>query len=501
MSRLILPVQFTQQPQYIAPLNPALVLQLGITSAWVGSQEKHVYANTGSSGTGFFSTSIALTPSSAGIAASFNNIASERIQIAGNSNDVLGTSSATIAVLRRCRDTTVRDNTLFGYNSSATDRVLSHAPHSNGNLYWDFGNATDGSGRISVAFAKDTNWETLVFVAGQTKGREVWRRGSKIASNTAAKASRPSNSTPFVLGGTVGTYASDNIDVALLVTSNLEWTDAQIADWTANPWSVFKSPPRKLWVSPPLHTLIVPNSYQSSSSDTGISTQNHVLAGSASGQTSLSYAGIATQAHTLAGTASNQTASSVAGKVAISYSLAAGSVTQTAGVTTGAVSQIQAIAGASNTQLPTSASSAITQGQIITGSSTAQNITTEAGLITQNQALSGTNASQVATTTNGSISLSFVLTATPIAQNASSSQSSITQDQFMVFPASVQDNTAAASQVVQAQMLMGSNSVQLATSWYAIHYFMKAEVDVHPVVHAEFSTRGGVRASAKIVKR
>lgn len=500
MARLISPVQFTQQPQWAAPLNSSLVSQLGITSAWVGSQPKYAYANSGNSEVGVFSSSITSTPADVGVVASFNNIVSERIEIAGNSNDVLGTSSGTIAVLRRCRDTTARDTALFGYGAT-NDRVLSNAPWSDGNLYWDFGNSNAGSGRISVAYTKDTNWETLVFVAGPTKGREVWRRGAKIASNTAATASRPSNSLPFRIGGVMSTSYSDNTDVALLVTSNLEWTDAQIADWTANPWSVFKSPPRKLWVSPPLHTLIVPNSYQSPSSDTGIATQNHTLSGSASGQTSLSYAGIVTQAHTLTGTASGQTASSVAGKVAISYSLAAGSVTQTAGVTTGAASQIQAIAGASNTQSPISEANAITQGQIITGSSTAQNITTESGLITQNQVIAGTNTSQGATTTNGSISLSFVLTATPIAQNASSSQSSITQDQFMVFPPSVQDSISAASPIVQAQMLMGSDSVQLATSWYAIHYFMKAEVDVHPVVHAEFSTRGGVRARAKIVKR
>jgi hypothetical protein len=142
---------------------------------------------------------------------------------------------------------------LFAYHegSAGVDRVLSHAPYSDGNLYWDFGNSTAGSGRVSVAFTKTTEWETLVFVAGGGKGREVWRNGIRIVNNTSATASRNAVSASFVIGGFTTIYASaesDNVDIALFIVSAEAWTDAEIVRWSRNPFGMTFAPQvRRIW--------------------------------------------------------------------------------------------------------------------------------------------------------------------------------------------------------------------------------------------------------------
>lgn len=184
-----------------------------------------------------------------GWAASFatGSPANNRIRIASDADTVFpSTTQATIAILRRCRDTTARNNTQCVYNSggAGVDRVSLHPPFGDGNLYWDFGNSTAGSGRISVAFTKTTNWETLIVVAGGGKGREVWRNGVRIASNTSATASRNTVSVPFCLGGYSGAVdnEADNVDVALFVVSAVAWSDAECKAWCANPFAATFAP-------------------------------------------------------------------------------------------------------------------------------------------------------------------------------------------------------------------------------------------------------------------
>lgn len=187
-------------------------------------------------------------PTQQGLAASFLNTGGNcRIRLSASADKVFPSSTqATVAVLRRSRDTTVRNSTLFGYNSGAAgaDRVQAHAPYSDGNLYWDFGNATAGSGRVSVAFTKSTSWETLVFVAGGGKGREVWRNGVRIVSNTSATGTRNSSSAAVGIGGVLGATnnESDNDDVALFVVSSVAWSDGEIRAWSQSPMAATFAP-------------------------------------------------------------------------------------------------------------------------------------------------------------------------------------------------------------------------------------------------------------------
>lgn len=236
----------TQQPLGGVAINPAL---RSPTAVWYGAQwlRSSVLNETA---TPRGTNPPALVHSARGPAASFTNAASQlnRLEIAADATSVFpSTSQATIAVLYRHRDTTARNSTLFAYNSggSGVDRVQAHAPYGDGNLYWDFANSTAGSGRVSVAFAKTTNWETLVFVAGGGKGREVWRNNQRIVSNTTATGARNAVTVPFCIGGYDGAFLDndcDNVDVALFVVSSATWTDAEIIRWSIAPEAATFSP-------------------------------------------------------------------------------------------------------------------------------------------------------------------------------------------------------------------------------------------------------------------
>lgn len=169
-------------------------------------------------------------------------------KINGNSNDLLDNSNTTWFIVRRCRDTTVRSSYMhYGYDSGASNRALVGAPEGT-NLTWDYGNATAGSGRLQAPYTKDTQLETLVLVAGQTKGREIWRRGVKLASNTSAKAVRSADAAAFGIGPMNSATPFDDVETYLFGISNREWSDAEIICWCANPWQLFKSPQRVMMV-------------------------------------------------------------------------------------------------------------------------------------------------------------------------------------------------------------------------------------------------------------
>jgi hypothetical protein len=127
--------------------------------------------------------------------------------------------------------------------------VQSHAPYIDGNLYWDCG-STDGTHRISTSYTKSTNPEALVFVAGSTKGREVWRNGAKIAGNTGINGTFTAASVAdvSVLGAASGSgLGSDSETVYLFGVVARAWSDGEILQWTANPYGMFQSP-RKWWL-------------------------------------------------------------------------------------------------------------------------------------------------------------------------------------------------------------------------------------------------------------
>lgn len=128
---------------------------------------------------------------------------------------------------------------LFGYSNGASDRVLFHAPYSDGNLYFDFGNTTTGSGggRVSVAYTKKLNTVTrFVCIAGPTKGREVWVDGNLLVADSTATFSSTKATTLFSVGTASSADAGEANAYSLLVTSAVEWTSAEAVAWCNDPY-------------------------------------------------------------------------------------------------------------------------------------------------------------------------------------------------------------------------------------------------------------------------
>jgi len=236
---LILRRPWTEQPQDAEPT-------LGrFKAVWTGAQSAQtLVANQLTQVTN--PADAPMVPTQRGMAVSFATSAATRIQLASSADSVLGFGSNTFAILRRCKDTTNRNSTVFGYENSGTDIVQLVAPFTDGNLYFDYGSAV--SGRINVAYTKDTEWETLVLVAGPIKGREIWRRGIRLAANTGTNYARVSTSTAFSLGSRSGsTNNADNEEIALFVSAPYEWTDAEIRDWCNDPFGQTFAP-RQIWI-------------------------------------------------------------------------------------------------------------------------------------------------------------------------------------------------------------------------------------------------------------
>jgi hypothetical protein len=239
MPSLIVQRPWTRQPSTATPIHP----RLKASGVWVGSVWQRLlggpYLTT--------LTNTTIGPTTNGIAASMTGGGTSSVLIASDRRFIIANGvSGTFCLFRRSLDTTARNSTLFGFNNGSTDRIQSHAPFGDGNLYWDYADSTAGSGRVSVAFTKSTNWETLVFYAG-LRGREVYRNGVLIASNASATASLTTSTTPGFYLGNVPTTGSDAETIALFVNgSGYEWSAEECKGWGKYPYERTFSPLSKL---------------------------------------------------------------------------------------------------------------------------------------------------------------------------------------------------------------------------------------------------------------
>ena len=229
------------QPQGIARLDRGNPLSRGISDLWIASSAKTLAKNYPAQRSGS-SASPESVIEGFGIAGKFmrGDGATQfaGVKISDSADSVLDAANTTWFILRRCRDTVVRNIYMhYGYDGGADSRCLIGAPEGS-SLTWDFGNATAGSGRLQAPYTKDTNLETLVVVAGQVKGREIWRRGVKLAGDPSAKAVRRSDLRPFGIGRIDGNTAIDDVETYMFGVSNREWSDAEIVQWCRNPWQI-----------------------------------------------------------------------------------------------------------------------------------------------------------------------------------------------------------------------------------------------------------------------
>lgn len=240
-------VRYTQ-PQHAVEIdwsNP-LVQALGLVDVWVPSTglltPTLIRKFTPVVSVGNFSLGVNTSGQSLKYSAATAN---NGLIIANDADELFPVANtASIFVIRQSLDTTARTSTLFGYHVGTTgpDRTLAHVPYSDGNIYWDLGDATTST-RLSVASGgKTTNKEAYAFIGGPTKGREIWRNGIKLAGDATKTGARAATTASFRIGSAsnVSTETNDLEGVNLFIIGSKEWPDWAINALSDNPWQIIK---------------------------------------------------------------------------------------------------------------------------------------------------------------------------------------------------------------------------------------------------------------------
>lgn len=170
------------------------------------------------------------TSNSRGLAFSATDV----LQVATNGS-FFPTGQATVGVIRRKVDTTLRNAALFGTVGGApfTQRCGAHAPYGDGNLYWDF-----GGGRVTLS---GLTWTTLVeswLFTGGPSGLAVWRNGVKIGTDATAR-DRPASVDPDYINGGQGVAVVDPTEFTVFMVNNYQWDDDMCRWWSAEPYAYF----------------------------------------------------------------------------------------------------------------------------------------------------------------------------------------------------------------------------------------------------------------------
>jgi hypothetical protein len=156
-----------------------------------------------------------------------------------------GTTELTLAVFRRFTDTTNRLSSGIGGETNSSQRFMCYV-FSDGRIYFDCGNATEGSGRLSVAFGgKTLNPETVVCTLHPVEGRKIWRNSTLLASNTSTFA-LTNVTSPFCIGARSNSTTVDNEEIYLALLEARAWGQDEVRAFAENPYSVLED--RQIYV-------------------------------------------------------------------------------------------------------------------------------------------------------------------------------------------------------------------------------------------------------------
>lgn len=167
-----------------------------------------------------------------------------QIQIHADTNTLLNNqnTNVTFVIIREKLDSLARSSVLFGYDNGAGNRILVHGPWSDGTMYFDYGNVT--TGRLSVS---GQTWsprlDHMIFIAGSSKGREIWRNGAKIGGNTGITAPFTGWNQGFFVGSGASGILSDYENIYFFGIFLREWTDAECWQWFDDPYQLLRRDP------------------------------------------------------------------------------------------------------------------------------------------------------------------------------------------------------------------------------------------------------------------
>lgn len=150
----------------------------------------------------------------------------------GEADDAFpNTTAATVLLVHRKTDTTLRASMAFGNNEGATtNRIGCHLPWSDGNVYWDWGGSTNNSTRLTVSgLTHTTDWRWWAFTVGGGLGMRAYRDGVLVGSNAATPTRTLTGSTAFFMGRAFNT--GDLAEFAECVCFDRALTPGEVWEW------------------------------------------------------------------------------------------------------------------------------------------------------------------------------------------------------------------------------------------------------------------------------
>lgn len=155
----------------------------------------------------------------------------------------------TVLLAYRKLDTTLRNCSVFGNNTSTGNEWygVHGLPWQDGNVYWRFGQQTEGIGQLTITAATLTSLgvtfgdDLWVFTSGP-RGMEIYWNGRLLASNTGNSTRTTSAAAKPLLFPSFTPVNSDLADIGLFMTWRRQLPGAAVRSLSINPWQVFQSP-------------------------------------------------------------------------------------------------------------------------------------------------------------------------------------------------------------------------------------------------------------------
>lgn len=174
-----------------------------------------------------------------------------------NADRYLSTTGGTaLVVLSRVGAAQASTAFAFGTYNNATYRFSAHLTWSDGNIYFDFGGTSAPNRVVATAQTVDSTPTAIVLTAGPG-GMRIFRDGRLIASSSTAPTRGNPTGCFFGLGldPTSGATPTPQVDTGATYYAQAFWPE-QINDriaeqLSADPWGLFKAPPRRLYFDVP----------------------------------------------------------------------------------------------------------------------------------------------------------------------------------------------------------------------------------------------------------
>lgn len=233
------------QPQAMVALDSNNPITDGITIAyvpWIGRYGYDLVAKRFATFSGSASNlQKSRNGDGVGLGVGYDN-SGNGIVVAPSCDAVIGTSTASFLILFINQITQSTWRSFAGANNTtntAPSVVLGYGTGVAGQLAFAFGDASAGSGMVTATKTiSGAEQFRLGFIAGPTKGREIWNGAIKIASDAGAIATRAATDKAFWLGNPATTGGGAGIASQIFVAWNRELADAEMRSALLNPWQL-----------------------------------------------------------------------------------------------------------------------------------------------------------------------------------------------------------------------------------------------------------------------